>query len=112
LRWLHALRCRLLATLPLRCACVACALAACRLCVADSLTHHVCACARVSLRRTQNLIFRFLQSKQRIQIWLYENTDTRIEGRIIVSAHNLLLLIKYKLLTALLLRLTRGSMST
>ncbi len=33
---------------------------------------------------SQNLIFRFLQSKQRIQIWLYENTDTRIEGRIIV----------------------------
>ena len=39
---------------------------------------HVCAFA------LQNLIFRFLQSKQRIQIWLYENTDTRIEGRIIV----------------------------
>ena len=37
-------------------------------------------------RRRQNLIFRFLQSKQRIQIWLYENTDTRIEGRIIVRA--------------------------
>ena len=39
-----------------------------------------CSCASAS----QNLIFRFLQSKQRIQIWLYENTDTRIEGRIIV----------------------------
>ena len=34
-------------------------------------------------RRAQNLIFRFLQSKQRCLIWLYENTDTRIEGRII-----------------------------
>merc|ERR1712093_645733 len=30
-----------------------------------------------------NLIFRFLQNKQRIQIWLYENADLRIEGRII-----------------------------
>jgi hypothetical protein len=34
----------------------------------------------------QNLIFRFLQTKARIQIWLYENTDTVIEGRIIVSS--------------------------
>ena len=30
-----------------------------------------------------NLIFRFLQSRTRIQIWLYENTSMRIEGRII-----------------------------
>lgn len=30
-----------------------------------------------------NLIFRFLQSRQRILIWLYEQTDLRIEGRII-----------------------------
>jgi len=30
-----------------------------------------------------NLIFRFLQSKARIQIWLYEQTDIRIEGVII-----------------------------
>jgi small nuclear ribonucleoprotein E len=30
-----------------------------------------------------NLIFRFLQSKQRILVWLYEQPDTRIEGRII-----------------------------
>lgn len=30
-----------------------------------------------------NLIFRFLQSKQRILVWLYEQTDMRIEGRII-----------------------------
>lgn len=32
----------------------------------------------------QNLIFRFLQSRQKVQIWLYEQTDLRIEGRIIV----------------------------
>eukprot|EP00798_Chlamydomonas_sp_ICE-L_P017108 gene17108-23410_t len=30
-----------------------------------------------------NLIFRYLQSKQRIQIWLYDQTDLRMEGRII-----------------------------
>mmetsp|Transcript_13201 Transcript_13201/g.32966 ORF Transcript_13201/g.32966 Transcript_13201/m.32966 type:complete len:91 (+) Transcript_13201:83-355(+) len=30
-----------------------------------------------------NLIFRFLQNKTRVQIWLFENTDMRIEGRII-----------------------------
>mmetsp|Transcript_2046 Transcript_2046/g.4597 ORF Transcript_2046/g.4597 Transcript_2046/m.4597 type:complete len:88 (+) Transcript_2046:77-340(+) len=30
-----------------------------------------------------NLIFRFLQTKARIQIWLYENCDNVIEGRII-----------------------------
>ena len=30
-----------------------------------------------------NLIFRFLQSRTRIQVWLYENTQMRIEGRII-----------------------------
>ncbi|KAL3825036.1 hypothetical protein ACJIZ3_021065 [Penstemon smallii] len=30
-----------------------------------------------------NLIFRFLQSKARIQIWLFEQKDVRIEGRII-----------------------------
>ncbi|KAL9299882.1 putative small nuclear ribonucleoprotein E [Arabidopsis thaliana] len=29
-----------------------------------------------------NLIFRFLQSKARIQIWLFEQKDLRIEGRI------------------------------
>lgn len=34
----------------------------------------------------QNLIFRFLQSRQKIQIWLYEQTDLRVEGRIIVRA--------------------------
>lgn len=30
-----------------------------------------------------NLIFRFLQSKAKIQIWLYDQADLRIEGRII-----------------------------
>ena len=30
-----------------------------------------------------NLIFRYLQNRTRIQIWLYENTTTRIEGYII-----------------------------
>ncbi|EQC37121.1 small nuclear ribonucleoprotein E [Saprolegnia diclina VS20] len=29
-----------------------------------------------------NLIFRFLQNKARVQIWLYEQVNTRIEGRI------------------------------
>jgi small nuclear ribonucleoprotein E len=32
-----------------------------------------------------NLIFRYLQSKARVQIWLYEQLNMRIEGRIIVS---------------------------
>jgi len=41
-------------------------------------------CCAAALRRAcQNLIFRFLQSKQRISVWLYENTEMRIEGRII-----------------------------
>jgi hypothetical protein len=30
-----------------------------------------------------NLIFRYLQNKQRIQIWLYENVNNRIEGYIV-----------------------------
>merc|ERR1711872_473743 len=30
-----------------------------------------------------NLIFRFLQSRARVQIWLYENQNLRIEGHII-----------------------------
>ncbi|GKA09968.1 small nuclear ribonucleoprotein E-like protein [Tanacetum coccineum] len=32
---------------------------------------------------TKNLIFRFLQTKTRIQIWLFQQKDLRIEGRII-----------------------------
>ncbi|KAG2426708.1 hypothetical protein HYH02_014748 [Chlamydomonas schloesseri] len=30
-----------------------------------------------------NLMFRFLQSKQKVQIWLYDQADLRVEGRII-----------------------------
>merc|ERR1712032_131772 len=30
-----------------------------------------------------NLIFRFLQNKARVQVWLFENTELRIEGRIV-----------------------------
>lgn len=30
-----------------------------------------------------NLIFRFLQSKQRVVVWLYDQPDMRVEGRII-----------------------------
>ena len=32
-----------------------------------------------------NLIFRYLQSKTRVQIWVYEMNDLRIEGVIVVS---------------------------
>ena len=32
-----------------------------------------------------NLIFRFLQSKTRVQIWIYEMNDMKIEGVIVVS---------------------------
>jgi len=30
-----------------------------------------------------NLIFKYLQNKVRVQIWLYEQVDMRIEGQII-----------------------------
>ncbi|KAI8098592.1 small nuclear ribonucleoprotein-like protein E [Halteromyces radiatus] len=30
-----------------------------------------------------NLIFRYLQNKSRVQIWLFEKSDMRIEGQII-----------------------------
>lgn len=30
-----------------------------------------------------NLIFRFLQSKARVVVWLYDQPDMRVEGRII-----------------------------
>merc|ERR1711996_186207 len=30
-----------------------------------------------------NLIFRFLQNRTRVQVWLYENINTRIEGHIV-----------------------------
>eukprot|EP00035_Acanthoeca_spectabilis_P020191 m.431585 g.431585 ORF g.431585 m.431585 type:complete len:91 (-) comp17322_c0_seq1:1100-1372(-) len=29
-----------------------------------------------------NLIFRFLQNRARVQVWLFEKSDMRIEGRI------------------------------
>jgi len=35
------------------------------------------------LAALQNLIFRFLQSRQKIQIWLYDHNDMRVEGRLI-----------------------------
>ncbi|ONM28488.1 Small nuclear ribonucleoprotein family protein [Zea mays] len=47
-----------------------------------------------------NLIFRFLQSKARIQIWLFEQKDLRIEGRIIVSFLALFLIQTAKLSTS------------
>ncbi|KAG0279840.1 hypothetical protein BGZ95_012139 [Linnemannia exigua] len=34
-------------------------------------------------RDTGNLIFRYLQQRSPVQIWLYEQLDTRIEGQII-----------------------------
>lgn len=40
--------------------------------------------ALIGVAALQNLIFRFLQSRQKVQIWLFEQTDLRIEGRIIV----------------------------
>lgn len=30
-----------------------------------------------------NLIFRYLQNRQRVQIWLYENVNMRINGHIV-----------------------------
>ena len=30
-----------------------------------------------------NLIFRFLQNRTRVSVWLYENVNTRIDGHII-----------------------------
>jgi small nuclear ribonucleoprotein E len=30
-----------------------------------------------------NIIFRLLQHKQRVQLWLYDHTDLRVEGRIV-----------------------------
>jgi len=29
------------------------------------------------------LIYKFFQTKSRVEIWLYENTDMRIEGKVI-----------------------------
>ena len=30
-----------------------------------------------------NLIFRYLQNRSRVTVWLYENVNTRVEGHII-----------------------------
>ena len=30
-----------------------------------------------------NLIFRFLQNRTRVSVWLYENVNTRIEGKLV-----------------------------
>ena len=54
--------------------------------------HHRCTHVRTRgphtrIKNTQNLIFRFLQSKVRVQVWLFEQTDMRIEGKIIVRRH-------------------------
>lgn len=40
---------------------------------------------RVQRMMTQpiNIIFRLLQHKQRVQLWLYDHTDLRMEGRIV-----------------------------
>lgn len=35
------------------------------------------------VRPIQHLLFNFLKSESVVQIWLYENTDIRFEGRII-----------------------------
>jgi len=32
-----------------------------------------------------NLIFEFLKNKERVQIWLFENTSLKIEGILVVS---------------------------
>nr|GEY83684.1 hypothetical protein [Tanacetum cinerariifolium] len=51
----------------------------------DKLDSSVAMATKVKRVMTQpiNLIFRFLQTKERIQIWLFQNKDLRIEGRII-----------------------------
>ena len=36
-----------------------------------------------------NVIFRYLQRQTRVSLWLYDNVDIRLEGKIIVRAHNL-----------------------
>ncbi|XP_065396220.1 small nuclear ribonucleoprotein E isoform X3 [Macaca fascicularis] len=39
--------------------------------------------ARIRATVVQNLIFRYLQNRSRIQVWLYEQVNMRIEGCII-----------------------------
>ena len=33
------------------------------------------------------LIFKFFQKNMRVEVWLHENTDLRIQGKIIVRAY-------------------------
>ena len=47
-----------------------------------SLTHSL-AHSTTPRSTLQNLIFRFLQGQQRIQVWLYDNANAMIEGRLI-----------------------------
>ena len=54
--------------------------------IATSASSMFCTIHNVLLKfLLQNLIFRFLQSRQKVQIWLFEQKELRIEGRIIVS---------------------------
>ncbi|XP_008062245.1 small nuclear ribonucleoprotein E isoform X1 [Carlito syrichta] len=43
----------------------------------------VCVGTRPRFQKTKNLIFRYLQNRSRIQVWLYEQVNMRIEGCII-----------------------------
>lgn len=38
-----------------------------------------------------NLIFRYLQNRSRVQVWLYENTNLRIEGKFTQTKTKLIL---------------------
>ena len=40
----------------------------------------------LTVNLTLDALFRYLQSKAEVEIWLYEQTDLRIRGRIIVRA--------------------------
>ena len=48
-----------------------------------ALTRSLSLSLSLSLSSVQNLIFRFLQSRTRVQVWLFEQTDLRIEGQIV-----------------------------
>ncbi|CAH1800205.1 unnamed protein product, partial [Owenia fusiformis] len=64
------------------------------LCVASKFLHFCCLQERQTMAykggkvqkvmvQPINLIFRYLQNRSRIQIWLYEQTNLRIEGHIV-----------------------------
>lgn len=42
-----------------------------------------------------NIIFRHLQQQTRVSLWLYDNVDFRIEGKIIVSRHGSSPMVQY-----------------